>query len=135
MSEYIINNYHGKSIIDTYHSFDRFEERNELTKKDILSWFKRIIDYFNTHDYLEEGNRILVYSPKLDQGVVFHYRKDGKTNKLAYIMIILVLSNDDQQAIGMIQNQATGNPGGCPEKRAFFKHFCNKFVIFFDSIL
>lgn len=89
LEEYIIKDYLNKNVIITTHAVKRKIERSDISESEIKAWLKRIIEYYNKpeNNYLKNGDKILIYSNKLQHGAVFHYRKDNKTGKLSFIMI------------------------------------------------
>jgi len=79
-SEYIFN-HKGRYVIDTNHAAQRMAERNSYSKKEIDTFFRRMIEKYLSMgpSYTNLNNpEFLFFSKSLNQGMIIAYRKDFK---------------------------------------------------------
>lgn len=78
-SEYIFY-YRGRYVIDTKHATERKIQRNQITQQEVETLYKRMIDDMlkKNESYQNTDGHYLFFSKSLNQGIVIHYRHDGK---------------------------------------------------------
>jgi hypothetical protein len=93
-SEYLFK-YNGRWVIDTNHAITRFMQRNQLTTKQLETFFRRMIDKYLSMGprYLKMNNpEFLFFSKSLNQGMIIAFRRDYKRiDSLKHFIIVTVL--------------------------------------------
>jgi hypothetical protein len=68
--------YKGRWVIDTEHAAERRVQRGSVSLKEMETFFKNMIDTFLSEK--RRGYNFLIFSRKLNQGIVIDYRLDYK---------------------------------------------------------
>lgn len=68
--------YKGRWVIDTEHAAERRVQRGSVSLKEMETFFKNMIEKFLSEK--RRGSNFLIFSRKLNQGLVIDYRLDYK---------------------------------------------------------